>query len=409
MRVLHVNNVDLLGNRFNGHDMQIALNKRGIAASQVVMERMGDDPHTIPLAAGPHEPYLRRRLMECERELSLHGMIYPYLYRLMELPEFQKADVVHYHLLHNYFGSLPVLPEITAKKPSVLTIHDPWLFTGHCIYPLECSRWERGCGQCPHLDVNFPMREDRTALQWAVKREVLSRSKLDLIVASAYMLELVRRSPITREIEQVHLIPFGIDTTLFSAERDRREVRRRLSIPEENIVLSFRADPSRFKGFDCIKRMLDQLRVKEPVTLLAVGNPGMLSAYERRFQVIDLSWVTDNSLMADIYCASDIFLMPSTAEAFGLMAIEAMAAGRPVVVCEGTSLPGVTFAPECGVVVPQDDSEALCRAVTRLIGHPEERRARGEAGRRLAQENYQFDDYVNRHLAVYEDMLRRGQ
>ena len=155
--------------------------------------------------------------------------------------------------------------------------------------------------------------------------------------------------------------------------------------------------------------MLDQLRVKEPVTLLAVGNPGMLSAYERRFQVIDLSWVTDNSLMADIYCASDIFLMPSTAEAFGLMAIEAMAAGRPVVVCEGTSLPGVTFAPECGVVVPQDDSEALCRAVTRLIGHPEERRARGEAGRRLAQENYQFDDYVNRHLAVYEDMLRRGQ
>lgn len=61
MRVLHVNNVDLLGNRFNGHDMQIALNKRGIAASQVVMERMGDDPHTIPLAAGPHEPYLRRR------------------------------------------------------------------------------------------------------------------------------------------------------------------------------------------------------------------------------------------------------------------------------------------------------------------------------------------------------------
>ena len=86
MRVLHINNVDLLGNRFNGHDMQIALNKRGIAASQVVMERMGDDPHTIPLAGGPHEPYLRRRLMECERELSLHGMIYPYLYRLRELP-----------------------------------------------------------------------------------------------------------------------------------------------------------------------------------------------------------------------------------------------------------------------------------------------------------------------------------
>ena len=46
MKILHVNNVDLLGSRFNGYDMQRALNARGITADQIVMERMGSDPHT---------------------------------------------------------------------------------------------------------------------------------------------------------------------------------------------------------------------------------------------------------------------------------------------------------------------------------------------------------------------------
>lgn len=407
MNVLHVNNVDLLGNRFNGHDMQRALNARGIRADQVVMERMGDDPHTLPLAARPDEPYLRNRLMECERGLSLHAMLYPYLFRLMDMSAFQSADVVHYHLLHNYFGALPVLPEITGRKPSVLTIHDPWIFTGHCIYPLECDRWISGCGNCGQMGLNFPMKDDRTALQWSVKRDIFSHLTMDIVVASPYMLDLVRSSPITAHMEHVHLIPFGIDTELFSPGNDRNAIRGRLGIPEQNFVLFFRADPSPYKGFDCIKQMLDRLAPERPVTLLAVGNQGMLNEYENRYQVVDFGWITDNKFLSELYRASDLFLMPSTAEAFGLMAIEAMASGIPILVCEGTSLPGVAFAPDCGIAIPQNDSAAMCRAVERLISDPGECRKRGELGRRLAVEHYRFDSYIDHHIRLYEEIISR--
>lgn len=407
MNVLHVNNVDLLGNRFNGHDMQRALNARGIRADQVVMDRMGDDPHTISLAARPDEPYFRNRLMECERELSLHAMLYPYLFRLMDMPVFQAANVVHYHLLHNYFGALPILPEITRRKPAVLTIHDPWLFTGHCIYPLECDRWISGCGNCGQMGLNFPMKDDRTALQWSVKRDIFAHIDIDIVVASPYMLDLTRSSPITAHMEHIHLIPFGIDTELFLPRENRRAIRERLGIPECNFVLFFRADPSPYKGFGCIKQMLDRLAAEKPVTLLAVGNQGMLNEYKNRYQIVDFGWITDNEFLSELYCASDLFLMPSTAEAFGLMAIEAMASGIPVLVCEGTSLPSVTFAPDCGVAIPQNDSAAMCRAVKRLISNPDECRARGEMGRRLAVEHYQFDSYIDHHIRLYEEITSR--
>ncbi len=408
MRILHVNNVDLLGNRFNGHDMQITLNKRGITAHQAVMERMGNDPHTI-LIPNADKLYIRSRITQSEASLSLHGMLYPFLFNLMDLPEFKAASIVHYHLLHNYFGSLPILPEITSMKPSVLTVHDPWIFTGHCIYPAACEKWKTGCNHCERKNVNFPIERDRTALEWELKRRALSKAKLDLIVASAYMEDLVRKSPITSNCRFVHRIPFGIDLNLFSPSKDRDTIRKSLQIPSENFVLCFRADPSPFKGFSCIEEMLKTWKPQRPVTLIAVGNKGMLTQFQRKYQILDFGWVTDDAKMAELYCACDLFLMPSTAEAFGLMAIEAMASERPVLVCEGTSLPSVTFAPDCGIVIPQNDSAAMTDAVSRLMAHPEEGESRGKRGRVLAEQNYRFEDYVDRHLKLYEQIITRKE
>lgn len=386
--------------------MQIALNEKGIEAYQIVMERLGDDNHTV-LLPNEQEINIRRLIMECERKLSLHGMIYPYLFKLMDMPEFKKSNIVHYHLLHNYFGALPILPEITKKKPSVLTIHDPWLLTGHCIHPLKCKKWQYGCGFCENLDINFSMREDRTALQWQIKRDVFARTNIDLVVASEWMLDLVRQSPIMSTIENVHLIPFGINVNLFSAARDKHLIRQKLRIPDQNFTLCFRADPSPFKGLSTIFQMLDILKPSKPVTLLAVGNPGELEKFKHKYQVIDIPWITDNEYMADIYCASDIFIMPSIADSFGLMAIEAMASSRPVLVCEGTALPNITFAPECGIVIPQNDYKAMADAICRIMEHPEEQEKRGKMGRNLAEKYYRFEDYLERHLNLYEEILSR--
>ena len=76
--------------------------------------------------------------------------------------------------------------------------------------------------------------------------------------------------------------------------------------------------------------------------------------------------MNDDSALARALSACDVFLMPSTAEAFGLMAIEAMGAARPVISFDGTSLPTVTGAPECGITVPMGNDLLLRSAIDAL-------------------------------------------
>ena len=404
MKIVHVNNVDLVGNRFNGYDLQIALNKLGIEAKQFVMEKYSSDENVISLIDQREEPFLNETIKRFKKDIDIQIMSYPYLLKLKNHPFFQNADIVHYHLLHNYFGSLPLLPELTRFKRSILTIHDPWIFTGHCIYPLTCNKWIDGCQNCLFPESPFPISTDNSNFLWSMKKRILSHTHLDIIVASPYMMKMVKSSPITQHIRNVHLIPFGVNLELFNPKIDKEKIRKKYSIPSENFVISFRADRSPYKGLPFIMDMLSGLNVPKKITVLTVGDTTAVTNMRKDFQYVNLSWLTNSSEMAEIYSACDLFLMPSTAEAFGLMAIECMASARPIIVLEGTSLPEITFAPECGISIKPDDISSFVYTVTRLINNSDECQKRGELGRVLAEKHYDFNRYVNAHLKLYEKL-----
>jgi glycosyltransferase involved in cell wall biosynthesis len=372
------------------------------------MEKLGDNKNTIsfsePIFTGNRQSY-----MNFEKRLSMHGLIYPYGRKIMTMPEFQNADVVHYHLIHNYIISLFDFVDMVKAKPSVWTLHDPWVFTGHCIHPMSCEKWKTGCNNCPHLESYFQMERDKAAQIWKIKKELFPKLDIDIVVASEFMMNFIKRSPLMASFERVHLIPFGLQLDKFNLTMTKNDNRMGLGIPENHFVIMFRADPSEFKGLPFILEMLDQLNPSKPITLVTVGQKGLLNKFKLKFNVIDFGWITDDNLMAKVYSSCDIFLMPSIAESFGLMAIEAMASGRPVVVFHGTALTDVTFAPDCGVLVKQGDARGLCKAVERLMAHPEECELRGALSRELAEKNYSYDRYLGQLLKVYEDASKRGK
>jgi len=407
MKIIQVNSTDLAGSRFNGYDMQIELNKRGIPCKQFVLNKEGDDYNTILLTREIEDTFLRHLCELYEWDISVRGMVYPYGWRLLKHPEFNNADVVHYHLLHNQVLSYAMLDLLTVAKPSILTIHDPWLFTGHCIHPVECNKWEsENCNNCPHISRIFPMKEDNANYMWNLKKSIFSRIDLDIVVSSKWMLDFVKRSPITTNIERVHVIPFGISTELFNCHgKDKIEIRKKLGIPIDDIVLFFRSDSGPFKGVPYINEMLSLLNTVHPITLLTVGEKGLIN--KGKYSQVENGWVNDNNKIADLYAASDIFLMPSLGESFGLMAIEAMSSGLPVVVTRGTALPDITFAPECGVLIDRDNALEFASVVKRLIECPDERIRRGELGRMYALEHYKIEDHYNRMLELYKNVASR--
>ena len=70
------------------------------------------------------------------------------------------------------------------------TLHDAWLFTGHCAYPLDSDGWLRGCGGCPHLDVYPALHRDGTALNLAPQAVDLRRARTDVVTPSSWLMEM---------------------------------------------------------------------------------------------------------------------------------------------------------------------------------------------------------------------------
>lgn len=108
--------------------------------------------------------------------------------------------------------------------------------------------------------------------------------------------------------------------------------------------------------------------------------------------------------IAELYGMADIFLMPSVAKAFGVMAVEAMAAGLPVVVMEGTALSSVVDAPRAGGVFCRGNIEEFTAIIESLIVYAEKRHAIGKKCRRLAEAEYDEKLYFARMLDLYRMM-----
>jgi glycosyltransferase involved in cell wall biosynthesis len=405
MKILQLGNIDTEGARFNGADLHRQLLKRGIDSQLCVWEKRTDDNKTWQLVDFRRRKVIHRAFKNIEKRLSVQSVCYPFAFSLPFDERFRSVDIVHYHLIHTGYFSLASLPLLSRLKPSVWTIHDPWAITGHCIHPYDCEKWRSGCGECPRLETHIAMKKDRTAFMWKTKRMAYRASHIDVVVASKWMFNMIRQSPLLTG-SRLHLVPFGLDLNVFRPS-DTQKAKRQLGVFPGSVVITFRATDIEYKGLSFIKECLHRLKTDHPICLLTFNDRGLVDEFRGRYQIIDLGWVHDESLAATAYNATDIFLMPSTAEAFGMMAIEAMACGKPVIVFDGTALADVTFAPQGGLAVPYRDTDALLRAMERLVNKPEERLQLGRNALDLARQHYDLRSYVDKMVDLYRDVISR--
>jgi glycosyltransferase involved in cell wall biosynthesis len=138
-----------------------------------------------------------------------------------------------------------------------------------------------------------------------------------------------------------------------------------------------------------------------------VGEGPCRNTWERLKDSLDLGdWVTflgtiPRRELVDRYRRAAIFCLPSRQEGFGIVFLEAMACGKPVVAVRAAAVPETVVDGETGLLVDRDDPEALAQALFALLSDPDRRRAAGEAGRRRV-EQYHAD-------RVAESFLRRVQ
>ncbi len=216
----------------------------------------------------------------------------------------------------------------------------------------------------------------------------------------------------TYGIEQgVTVVPTPVDLMKFR-ELQPAKVRARFGLEGEEVLL-FVGRLAREKGLDMLVRAFTLIQELRPgVRLLLLGRGPYEEALKAKISKLGLkdlvtfAGVVPHEEVPDYYAAADLFVFPSTTETQGLVIIEAMAAGLPVVAVRAPGAVDI-LTERCGVLT-ENTPEALARAVEDILADSERQRALSEQARR-AVERYSIPDATARMLNAYDAALRHWQ
>lgn len=291
------------------------------------------------------------------------GSVFGTLQLLHQLRRF-KPDVIHLHNLHNDTLHLPLLLSFIKRRKLrvVWTLHDCWAITGRCAHfaMAGCSKWQEGCGRCPQIRQYPRAYVDLTHLMWQLKKKWFTGvENMVLVAPSQWLADVVRRSYLQQY--PIRVIHNGIDLDVFRPTES--DFRVRYGCADRKIVLGVAFDWDRRKGLDVFADLSARLPADYQIVLVG-GN----ETTDRQLpaNVISIHRTQDQRELAAIYTAADVFVNPTREEVLGLVNLEALACGTPVVTFDTGGSPECIDA-TCGIVVPCDDVDAMQKAIIHAV------------------------------------------
>lgn len=270
-------------------------------------------------------------------------------------------DIIHLHNLHGNYINLPMLFHYIKKHdiPVVWTLHDCWSFTGQCPHftMVKCEKWKNGCFECPQIRIYPSSRVDRTRVMWKLKRKWFTGVKnMTIVTPSKWLANLVQQSFLKEY--PVKVINNGIDLNIFKPTSS--DFREKHGIGgEDKLVLFVSFGWSMRKGVDVIKKIRHLLEDKFKIIVIGITEDTIQDFLD---DIICIPRTNNRKELAEIYSSADVLVNPTREEVLGMVNIEALACGTPV----------VTFntggSPECvdnksGIVVETDDIENMAFSI----------------------------------------------
>jgi len=213
----------------------------------------------------------------------------------------------------------------------------------------------------------------------------------------------------TFDFDDIEVIPNFICPNYYQKLPDS-PLRRELAPNGERILVhvsNFRAVK---RPIDCVEILAKVLQKGGDVKLLMVGDGPEYSAVHhraRQLNVLDKTeFVGKQAKIADYLGVSDVSLLPSELESFGLAALEAQACEVPVVASRVGGIPEVINDGETGFLSDVGDTEKMSDDCLRLLNDEEMRRAFGKRGRELAISRYSSEKIIPQYIAFYEKVLQ---
>ncbi|MFG1664831.1 glycogen synthase [Streptomyces sp. Y7] len=218
---------------------------------------------------------------------------------------------------------------------------------------------------------------------------------------------------------RVHVVHNGIDTTLYRPDR-RTDVLTRFGLDAGRPYVLFVGRITRQKGVPHLLRAIRHIDPAAQVVLCAGAPDTPEIDQEFRDLYQELSRVREGVIwipqmlprpeVIQLLTHAAVFVCPSVYEPLGIVNLEAMACGTPVVASQVGGIPEVVEDGKTGLLVPLDDDfeAGLAHALDSLIGDPEAARRMGEAGRERAVGEFGWDAVARRTAGLYREILKQA-
>lgn len=371
-----------------------ALSRQGWQVDMFTRRSDADQPEIVQ-----HTPHCRTiRLTAGPQKFIPRDELFGYLPEFVEaLQQFQADSGFQYDLVHtNYWLSSWV--GMTLKKlQGVKQIH-----TYHSL------------GAVKYQSISaIPM----------IAKTRLATEKLCLETAERIVATSPQEKDHMRSLVSTHgsidIIPCGTDTRRFG-HISRIEARRALGLDQDAKIVLYVGRFDRRKGIETLVRAVGQSQLKDQNLKLIIGGgsrPGQSDGAERE----RIEGIVNELGLQDItmfpgrlgvdnlhlyYAAADVSVVPSHYEPFGLVAIEAMASGTPVVASDVGGLQFTVIPEITGLLAPAKDDAAFAKAIDRILADPNWRDQLGQAGRDRVEKMFSWDGVAAQLGKVYQQVLK---
>jgi glycosyltransferase involved in cell wall biosynthesis len=316
-----------------------------------------------------------------------------------------KPDVIHIHNIHGYFLNYKILFNYLSKTdiPVVWTVHDCWLYTGHCYHyaNVGCEKWKNQCKKCPQKTA-FPtsILLDRSKRNFTDKRGAFTSLKnLTIVTVSEWMKDEMSNS-FLKDCNFM-VIHNGIDLNVFDVKSDDKALREKYNLGDKKIILGLASIWSKEKGWYDFVQMSKMLDDDEVIVMVGVNEKQMEQLPKG---IIGIRRTENVHQLAELYSAATAFVNPTWQDNYPTVNLEAIACGTPVVTYRtGGSIEAVTE--DTGYVVEQGDVEGLLKAVREIKNKGKEQyTARCRAH---ALENFSKEERYADYLKLYENITHR--
>lgn len=420
MKIVQVNTVDSRGGAAKtAYLLHRHFKEKGHRSTMFVNEKFSSDKNVFLLNKRNYWLDLASKTIGRNLEAYLRGKLayfaandigFSETNNLFNFEEYKKAEIIHCHNLHGNYFNLSSLERISKEKAVVWTLHDMWPITGHCGHSLECTNWQTGCQKCDHLENYEKLFWDNAGCLLQKKKNIYAKSQLSLVVPSLWLKKELEKSILADK--EIFLIHYGIDNKIFKMYK-KLESRRKIGLPLEKKIITFIAHGGKnnlWKGWEYWQGVIDYYQADKKMFFLCIGNKLKNNHRLKKGNTLFLPYISNESLMAQYYSSSDVFLLASIADNFPFVILEAMACGVPVVSFDVGGVKEAVGHRENGYIAKYKDTKDLIRGIDYVFSlDKKETESLSNNSINKIKKEFTVEKMTRRYLSLYQSLAKRNK